>query len=430
MEKGTNVFRNRNFVLVFLGQAVSSIGALLYNFAAGFHILRLSDNNSVLQGVYLAVCGVIFCLFSPLGGVISDRVNRAKIMYLCDFLRGALILLITLPMILWPEDRTLAVIMLFVCGVIGNVIGAIFAPAGSSLLPFILPAERLQQANSYFSILNSVQSVVGIVLAGILYAALPVQVLYLVVGGCYLLSGLSETWIRYEYVPQKGGITLATIRKDFTDGLRYLWGNLALRSFLLIMLLTNFFFSPLTNNFLPYFIATDVAGRPYLLDHLLTPEMWMSVFSISLGAGSVLMGLFLSMRPRKERVSPGVKAAQSAVALVYVAIAVFYLLFHAEIISLNTVLIVTTAVAFFLGLLLVKINVPLNTLILTITDGDQLGKVHGVINVASQGLIPLASFLAGLAISAFGSGGLLVICAAGFLLTDILLLLNKHVNSL
>ena len=43
-EKG-NVFRNRNFRLVFLGALVSELGALLYSFAVGFYILEISGNN-------------------------------------------------------------------------------------------------------------------------------------------------------------------------------------------------------------------------------------------------------------------------------------------------------------------------------------------------------------------------------------------------
>ena len=38
--KAANVFRNKNYRLVFLGALVSELGALLYNFAVGFYILE------------------------------------------------------------------------------------------------------------------------------------------------------------------------------------------------------------------------------------------------------------------------------------------------------------------------------------------------------------------------------------------------------
>ena len=62
--KSGNVFRSRNFRLVFLGALVSELGALLYNFAVGFYILQISGNSAFLQGLYLALCGVAMLLFT------------------------------------------------------------------------------------------------------------------------------------------------------------------------------------------------------------------------------------------------------------------------------------------------------------------------------------------------------------------------------
>ena len=47
-QKKGNVFRNRNFRLVFLGALVSELGAILYSFAVSFYILEISGNNAFL----------------------------------------------------------------------------------------------------------------------------------------------------------------------------------------------------------------------------------------------------------------------------------------------------------------------------------------------------------------------------------------------
>ena len=74
-----NVFHNKNFVLVFIGALVSNIGSLFYSFAVGYWILDITNNNAVIQGIYLGVCGLTFVLFSLFGGVLSDRFNKVKI---------------------------------------------------------------------------------------------------------------------------------------------------------------------------------------------------------------------------------------------------------------------------------------------------------------------------------------------------------------
>ena len=105
--KAANVFQNRNFRLVFLGALVSELGAILYSFAVGFYILEISDNNAFLQGLYLALCGVALLLLTPVGGVLGDRVSKAKIMYICDFIKGGMIVLATALMMILPSSTAL-----------------------------------------------------------------------------------------------------------------------------------------------------------------------------------------------------------------------------------------------------------------------------------------------------------------------------------
>ena len=136
-KKTENVFHNRNFRLVFLGALVSELGALLYSFAVSFYILQISGNNAFLQGLYLALCSAAMLVLTPVGGVLGDRFSKAKIMYVCDFCKGGTIILATVLMLLLPEKDT-HIVILFVLGIIGNIISGIFNPASGALLPHIV----------------------------------------------------------------------------------------------------------------------------------------------------------------------------------------------------------------------------------------------------------------------------------------------------
>ena len=142
MKKTENVFRNRNYRLVFFGALVSEIGALLYSFAVSFYILKISGNNAFLQGLYLALCSVAMLVFTPVGGVLGDRFNKAKIMYICDFCKGANIILVTVLMLLFPEANA-HIVILFALGITGNIISGIFNPAAGALLPQIVEPDQL-----------------------------------------------------------------------------------------------------------------------------------------------------------------------------------------------------------------------------------------------------------------------------------------------
>ena len=75
-------------------------------------------------------------------------------------------------------------------------------------------------------------------------------------------------------------------------------------------------------------------------------------------------------------------------------------------------------------------SLPLNTTIQRSVERNQLSRVNSIMSVGSQGMIPIASVLAGAVLQAFGSTVLLVICAAGVTITAVLLLTNKNVQSL
>lgn len=411
--KRSSVFRNRNFVLTFLGAAVSDIGALLYSFAVGFWILELTGNNAIVQGIYLAVTGLTFVLFSPVGGVICDRSNLAKVMYVCDYLRGSLILAGSLTIFL-INDADTSVVILFIIGVLGNVIGAVFSPASGALLPRIVEEDSLQQANSFFSFLNSFQSVIGMVLAAVLYAALPTPVLFGVVGVCYLMSGFSEMFIRYAY-EKREGVRLRSAVDDLKGGFGYVLGSKPLRALLLVIIFVNFFFAPITQNFISYFIKTDVAGHDYIFSSLLTPESWNSVFGFCIGLASMISALILSARKRKEKIGGTVRFWLLMVSILFLGLATTYYVLVARGVSLNAFLITLCAGCFMTGLMLVNINVPTGTKMQLIVDKDMLGKVTAIKNMCVQGLIPISVFLAGLVITYLGTAGLLFICGGGLL---------------
>ena len=61
---------------------------------------------------------------------------------------------------------------------------------------------------------------------------------------------------------------------------------------------------------------------------------------------------------------------------------------------------------------------------------DKFGKVSSVMNIGSQGLIPLAMFLGGLAITYLGSVGLLAVCSGGLIITALVLFFARPVRDL
>ena len=425
-----NVFKNRNYRLTFFGALVSNVGALLYSFAVSFYILEITENNAFLQGLYLALCGAFNLIFTPIGGVLGDRFHKGKIMFVCDYLKGGVILLATLAMILL-QNPAAHLVILFAAGILGNAIGGVFSPASGALLPHIVEERQLQQANSYFTIMQSLQSIVGVVLAGVLYATFPIHLLFLIVGVCYVASGVSEMFIRYSHERKEGKLTIKSALSDFGEGLRYIKAQKALLALMAAILFINFFFSPVASNFIPYFIKTDLAAAEhYLLDSLLKPELWSSVLSVLIGVSSMVGALILSARPQKEKVGRSVSRWLFGMAVILALMTAGYWILVARGVSLNAFLILMAVGCLLTGVTMVNINVPTTTTLMRIVDKSMLSKVNSVISISSQGLIPIASVLAGAVLQGFGSTALLLTCTIGFFATALMLLFNRRVGEI
>ena len=429
-QKKDNVFRNRNFRLVFLGALVSELGAILYSFAVSFYILEISGNNAFLQGLYLGLCGVAMLVFTPVGGVLGDRKNKAKIMYGCDSLKGGVIILATVLMLVFPEPRA-HIVILFVLGIFGNAVSGVFNPAAGALFPHIVEESQLQQANSYFAMKSSLESILGVILAGILYAALPIHVLFFFVGICFVASGISEMLIRYDFVPYEEPLTLRLALHDMGDGVTYLKTKKAILALLASVLFINFFFAPVTGNFLPYFIKTDLANAPsYLFDGVLTPELWSSVFSVCIGLSSLLGATILSGRPQADKCGRKVARLLCYVAALIIGLTFCYAVFVDRGARINAFLIAFSLGCAMIGFLISCINIPVTTAIMRIVDKDKLSKVNSLTSIGSQGMIPIASVLAGVILNAFGSTVLLAFCSLGFTVTAISLLFSRQFKEL
>ena len=426
----SNVFRNRNYRLVFFGALVSELGAVLYSFAVSFYILEISGNNTFLQGVYLALCSVTYLLFTPIGGVLGDRFNRGMIMFVCDYVKGGLILSAILFMILFPQNGA-HIWILFIIGILGNAVSGIFSPAAGALLPNIVEEDQLQQGNAYFTVRGSFQNIFGVILAGILYAAMPITWLFLVVGICYVLSGVSEMFIRYEHVRPKEQLTVRVALLDMKDGIRYLKEQKAIVAMLAAILFINFFFHPIGGNFIPYFVKTDIAEAPsYLFDKVLTPELWSSVISVLFGVSSLIGAVLLSAKKQEDKVGLKTALRLLIVALAMVVLTFSYWLLVERGVSLNVFLIVFCGCCLLIGFMISCINIPINTVLMRVVERDKLSKVTSIISILSQGLVPIASVLAGTVLQYLGSTVLLLVCSIGFTAASLMLLFNKNAREI
>jgi MFS family permease len=385
---------------------------------------------TIIQSVYLAVNGIILLALTPLGGVLADRWNKTKIMYITDYIRGITILL-TGVFILLSDNLLWEIVSLFLMNVILSVNAGIFSPASSSLLRFIVSDEELQPGAALLQGSSSFQSIVGLVLFALLYSTVNIFVIFLINGLAYLISAFSEMFIRYDHVAPETRITMKVVIKDTKEGLSYLFHQKAIFVLLIMALFVNFFFNPIFAVGLPNFIEFGLETETgYLFSGLISPKVWLSVFELAFSIAVIIMSLILSRKATSENLGKKLKIALVSITLPVVVLALGLIGYHNDLFSVNTSLIVITLAMFALGFANVAFNVPVSLAMQKKVDRNMLGKVSSVSNVLSMGLVPISSLLGGMLIAEFSPSVLYGVCAVGTIIVTALYVKNKQANEI
>ncbi|KAA2261601.1 amino acid adenylation domain-containing protein [Solihabitans fulvus] len=161
---GRTARRNlREFYLLAAGQTVSLAGSALSAFALGVWVYqqtgRIADYALITMFALLPRI-----LFAPVGGTIADRVDRRRVLLVCDALAAVLMLGLVVPALtgslhLWQVALT--------CGLL-STIGAVQQPAYVASVAQLVPKPYLAQANA----IAQVGTTVGTLLAPLAGAAL------------------------------------------------------------------------------------------------------------------------------------------------------------------------------------------------------------------------------------------------------------------
>ena len=86
------LFKNKNYSLLFTGTLVSQLGTTIYNFAIGWYLYKM-DVDPFIVSLYIATGLMIDLLLSPFIGVLVDRMNKVAILVITDIIRGSAILI-------------------------------------------------------------------------------------------------------------------------------------------------------------------------------------------------------------------------------------------------------------------------------------------------------------------------------------------------
>ncbi|HWT92407.1 MAG TPA: MFS transporter [Solirubrobacteraceae bacterium] len=220
-----SVLRLRDFRLLLLGQGISVLGDRMITVALAFAVLEIGGGAGEV-GLVLAAATVPMVASVLAGGVVADRLPRRRVMLVADVVRVATQgTMATLLLTGAAETWMLAAL----AGATGVATG-FFNPASTGLLPQIVPSERLQEANGLRSTVVAAGEIGGLVVSGLIVAAVGAGWAIAVDAGTFVVSALCLVAIRPpKHVPREPTSFGADLREGFhaVRSRRWLWAVLA-----------------------------------------------------------------------------------------------------------------------------------------------------------------------------------------------------------
>jgi len=383
-------FQYRDFRLMWIGACTSSIGTWMQIVAQGWLIYRLS-HSAFLLALDQFLGGIPIFLFSLIGGVVADRLERRKILLTSQWVQMATASILTILV----ATGVVHVWHILTLSFISGLAQAFGGPAYSALIPTLVDKDDMPNAIALNSIQFNVAVMIGPALGG--------QLVRLGEKWCFGLNALSFlapivalSIITTRFLPVK---TTETMLDSLKQGLQFTRRQSSMEALIVLAFCMTFLGMPM-RTYIPVFVK-DIFHRG--------PETYGNLLSL-MGLGSILGSLAIAWAGNFKHKG---RAALAALMLLGACISGFAL--SKSVHLSGTILVVV-------GASMMVVFATVTSLVQLITTNEMRGRVMSVYNVAFRGGMPMGNLLSGWLVPVFTApvvlgvnGFLLVLLALYFL---------------
>ncbi len=377
---------------MWIGACTSSIGTWMQIVAQGWLVYRLS-HSAFLLALDQFLGGIPIFLFSLLGGVIADRVERRKILLASQYVQMASAGLLTILVATGHVHVWHILCLSFVSG----FAQAFGGPAYQALIPTLVDREDMPNAIALHSIQFNVAVMVGPALAGQALARLGEKWCFGLNALSFLAPIVALLMIRSRFQPVK---TTESMFTSLKQGIEFARKQSSMEALIILAFCMTGLSMPMRTYF-PVFVK-DIFHRG--------PETYGNLLAL-MGLGSICGSLGIASAgniKKKGRVALGALICLGA------GISAF---------GLSKSLPLSETVLVLVGASMMAVFATVNSLVQLITTNEMRGRVMSVYNFAFRGGMPMGNLLSGWLVPIFTvpvvlgvNGFLLIVLALYFLL--------------
>jgi MFS family permease len=372
--------RNRDFVLLWTGQAVSLLGSRITSIAIPLLVLALTGSPAEMGLVGFFGTLPYLLVQLPAGGLV-DRLDRRRTMIVCDAVRT--VALASIPVAIWTAR--IGIPQLAVVAFVEGALTVVFGLAENAALPRVVPAGQLTRAIAQNEARERGAALAGQPLGGLLFQ-IAHAVPFVADAVSYCVSAITLAFVRTPMRVER--VERTSLRREIREGFSWLWHHGFLRASALLIAGSNFIFQGVV-------LAIVVVGR-------------------SRGANSAEIGLIFLLSGLGG-LAGAILAPRIARAVPTRGVIVGVTWLWALILPVMALPIPPIALGPLFGAMTLvgpAWNVVFGTYELTLVPDRLLGRVQSVEMLLSWGAIPLGSLAAGVLLQQLGPARAMVAFAS------------------
>src|SRR5690242_7558222 len=372
---------------MWFGACISSIGTWMQIVAQSWLIYRLS-HSAFLLALDQFLGGIPIFLFSLIGGVVADRVERRRILLASQYVQLACAALLAILV----GTGVVRIWHILSLSFVAGFAQAFGGPAYQALIPTLVDREDMPNAIALNSIQFNMAVTVGPALAGQALARIGETWCFGLNALSFLAPVISLTIISARFLPEK---TKESIFVSFKKGIVFARQQPAMEALILLAFSMTFLAMPM-RTYLPVFVKDIFHRGPETYGNLL------SLMGIGSICGSLIVAALGNIRHK------GRFAITTLISLGF-GIAVF---------SRSKWLPLSYGMLVLVGASMMAVFAMVTSLVQLITTNEMRGRVMSVYNCAFRGGMPMGNLLSGWLVPLFtapvvlGANGLALILMA------------------
>ena len=400
--------KNKNFNLLIGSQLFSVLGTTIVQFVISLYVLDITKSALTFSVIAsLSIVGRLICL--PFCGVLADRLPKRNLMLLMDCLY--LVLSIGLFLVTRLENPVTAI------GILTVIIGMVSAfetPVVQSAIPIICKEEEIPRANGIISSIGTLGTVLGPILAGIIYRFDAVYQIFMITVALFLIAIFCEVLLNIPVQAQAAmdGTLFQVVVGDLKEVANYLKAQKVIVKVAAVAFLLNFFLASFIQVIIPYVSRIQLGATDAQFGLMNT------ILAIGSLLGTVVYGV-IANRLNETSITKN---------LILVAILFSLLVIPFGLIQDSTLAfwLMTVIVASAMGVVTV-VSVQLIVYIQLVSDKALLGRIMSLVMIVTTLAIPLGQVMYGSFAAAASTKMLLVLIIATSIVTILIAIFSIRI---